>query len=165
MKRRALKYIILLLLTILAGCSSAPIDKREKISRYFVMGEAVNSSIAKRRKIQNIPNGYERNNIQYSAKRLDEVRRILKRPLIVTSWYRSRALNKAVGGSSTSAHRSGLAIDVMLKKGKAGKAEFERVRNKMSSYDQLIYYPRRGHLHVGFRRNRFKESRQTMLMK
>ena len=165
MVKKALRYIILSLLIILTGCSSAPIDKREKISRYFVMGEAVNSSTAQRRKIVNIPNSYEKMSIEYSAKRLDEVRKILGRPLVVTSWYRSRALNKAVGGSPTSAHRSGLAIDVMLKKGRAGQREFERVRDKMSSYDQLIYYPRRGHLHVGFRRNRLKERRQAMLMR
>lgn len=160
------KYIILILTVLfVSGCSSTTIDKKEKISRYFVMGEAVNSSIAKRRKIPNIPNGYEKMSIKYSAMRLDEVRRILGRPLVVTSWYRSRALNKVVGGSSTSAHRSGLAIDVMLKKGKAGKREFEKVKKKMSSYDQLIYYPYRGHLHVGFRKNRFDERQQTMMIR
>lgn len=153
-----------LLLFLFSGCSSTPpINRREKISKYFTMGEAVNSSIAKRRGIANVPNGREQMNIRYTAQRLDEVRRILGRPVIVTSWYRSRQLNRAVGGSRTSAHREGLAADIMLKKGRLGRLEFEKVRKRMSSYDQLIYYPYRGHLHVGFRRNRFKDRREAMI--
>lgn len=158
------KIVTIFVLTIFtSGCSAGPIDKKERISRYFTMGEAVSSSIAKKRGISNIPNRRERMYIRYTALRLDEVRRILKRPVVVTSWFRGRKLNKVVGGSSTSAHRDGLAVDILLKKGKAGRREYELVKRKMSSYDQLIYYPYRGHLHIGFRKNRFDERRQNMI--
>lgn len=154
---------ILVLSIFFIGCSNSSIDRTEKISRFFTMGEAVDSGFAKKHRIKNIPNSRERMNIRYTALRMDEVRIILKRPLVVTSWFRSSRLNKAIGGSKTSAHRDGLAVDVLLKKGKAGMREYELVKKKMSSYDQLIYYPRRGHLHIGFRKNKYEERRQNMI--
>lgn len=165
MKIDILKKIVgvLILSVFFIGCSNSSIDKNERISRFFTMGEAVHSDFAKKHKIKNIPNSRERINIRYTALRMDEVRVILKRPLVVTSWFRSSKLNKAIGGSKTSAHRDGLAVDVLLKKGKAGRREYELVKKKMSSYDQLIYYPKKGHLHVGFRRNKYEERRQNMI--
>ena len=64
-------------------------------------------------------------NIKYTAVRSDQLRRLLGRPLIVTSWYRSGKVNRKVGGSRTSAHSSGLAVDVLLKKGSQYK-EFQK---------------------------------------
>lgn len=160
MKRVACFFLLILLLT---SCTSTRIDRDEKISKYFTMGEAIHSSIAKKKRIKNIPNWEERANIRYTARRLDAVRKILGRPVIVTSWYRGERLNKAVGGSSTSMHRRGMAVDILLKKGKLGRKEFEKVRKKLKSFDQLIYYPRRGHLHVGFKQYRLQERKQVMI--
>lgn len=158
------KYIyIILVVLIMVGCSSTPVDKNQKISRHFTMGDAVRSSAAKKYRIKNIPNSGERRNIIYTAKRLEEVRKILKRDLQITSWYRSSKLNRKIGGSPTSAHKSGLAVDFMLKRGKAGKREFQLIKRKLKSFDQLVYYPRRGHLHVGFRKNKKKERHQVMI--
>ncbi len=160
MKRGAYFFLLILLLT---GCTSTRIDRDEKISKYFTMGEAIHSSIAKEKRIKNIPNWEERTNIRYTAKRLDEVRKILGRPVIVTSWYRGERLNRAVRGSSTSMHRKGMAVDILLKKGKLGRKEFEKIRKKLKSFDQLIYYPRRGHLHVGFKKDKTQERKQVMI--
>ncbi len=152
------KIIIFLSLTILlSGCmfSKATIRKNEKISRYFTMGEAVHSDIAKKYKIDNTPTKQQAVNIKYTAVRLDQLRRLLGRPLIVTSWYRSGKINRKVGGSRTSAHSSGLAVDILLYK------EFQKVVKSNMKFDQLIYYPKKGHLHIGFKKNMKKERRQV----
>lgn len=154
---------LLLLIFLLASCSSANVDRSEKISRYFTMGEAIHSSTAIRRGIKNIPDWEERTNIRYTARRLDEVRKILGRPVVVSSWFRNEKLNRVVGGSSSSSHRKGMAVDIVLKRGKAGRREFEKVRARLKSFDQLIYYPRRGHLHIGFKQYKSQERKQVMI--
>ncbi len=154
---------LLTFILFLVGCSSIGVDRNEKISRYFTMGEAIHSSTAIKKGIKNTPSWSERTNIRYTARRLDEVRKILGRPVIVTSWFRNKKLNKAVGGSSTSGHRKGMSVDILLKKGKAGRKEFEKVRAQLESFDQLIYYPRRGHLHIGFKQYKFQERKQVMI--
>lgn len=160
---RSIKQIILsLLFLLLTACSSTSINRQEKISKYFTMGEAIHSTTAQARGIKNIPNRQEKKNIRYTAKRLDDVRKLLGRPVVVTSWYRSEKLNRAVGGSSSSGHRNGMSVDILLKKGKNGKKEFDKVKMKLKSYDQLIYYPNRGHLHIGFKKYKFQERKQVM---
>ncbi|RAK61829.1 peptidase M15 [Phenylobacterium hankyongense] len=50
--------------------------------------------------------------LRMTAARMEEVRRRLgERVITVSSGYRSRALNRAVGGSKTSAHLTGHAVD------------------------------------------------------
>lgn len=164
-KDRKRLVILLAYMIFLFSCSSASINKNEKISRYFTMGQAIDSTLAKKYKIKNIPNNRQKMNIRYTAKRLDEVRRLLGRPIYITSWYRSKAVNKKARGVGTSAHQDGLAVDFMLKKGKAGWKEFNKIKKKMSTYDQLIYYPKRGHLHIGFRANKSRDRRETMIVR
>lgn len=156
-------FSFLLLVFLLTSCSSVNINRNEKISRYFTMGEAIHSSTAIRKGIKNFPDWEERTNIRYTARRLDEVRKILGRPVVVSSWFRNAKLNRAVGGSSSSSHRKGMAVDIVLKKGKAGRREFEKVRARLKSFDQLIYYPRRGHLHIGFKQYKSQERKQVMI--
>lgn len=161
---KVVKFLSLsLILFLFTSCSFVGVDKNEKISKYFTMGEAIHSSVAIKRGIKNTPSWSEQANIRYTAKRLDEVRKILGRPIVVSSWFRSEKLNKAIGGSSTSGHRKGMSVDIMLKKGSAGKKEYEKVKTKLKSYDQIIYYPKRGHLHIGFKQYKFQERKQVMI--
>lgn len=46
---------------------------------------------------------------------IEEFRKWLGRPMYVTSWFRSYAVNKAVGGISTSNHLTGTAMDWYVK--------------------------------------------------
>ena len=57
------------------------------------------------------------NNLLYLIERLDMIREKWGGPIICTSGYRSPALNKAVGGSKTSAHLTGMAADIHPKSG------------------------------------------------
>lgn len=50
--------------------------------------------------------------LRATALRMEEVRRLLgDRPISVSSGFRCRALNRAVGGARTSAHLTGHAVD------------------------------------------------------
>lgn len=58
-------------------------------------------------------------------------------PVTVTSWYRCLALNTAVGGSKTSAHMKGLAVDFQPKDVTLVVA-YERIRASSLPFDQVI---------------------------
>ena len=90
------------------------------------MGEAVDSAVAKKYGIDNTPSKQHAANIRYTAVRLDKFRKLLGRPIQVSSWYRSSRVNRRVGGSDSSAHQNGLAVDIILKKGSAYK-EFQKI--------------------------------------
>jgi hypothetical protein len=55
-------------------------------------------------------------NIEQTMKRMDVIREILGKPVRITSGYRSPAVNKAIGGSPTSDHVKGLAVDFVCAK-------------------------------------------------
>lgn len=84
------------------------------LTPHFTLEEFTDSQTAARKGIHNVPsaNSQERKNIQRTAEVMEKVRTILEdKPVLVSSGYRSPAVNKAVGGSSNSAHISGLAVD------------------------------------------------------
>lgn len=156
-----MKKIILIIIALLCvSCSSVDIRNR-KISRYFTLKEALNSNVAKKYRIQNIPSNSEYKNIIYTAGRMDEVRRALKTRIYVTSWYRNKKVNKKVRGSKNSYHRKGLAVDFKIK----GKAKYIRKRLDKArvSYDQLIYYPRQNRVHISFKKVKRQERKQYFI--
>ena len=154
------QIIIGILLLFYMGCSSTNIKYR-RISKHFVLKEAISSYTARKYKINNTPSSSEYKNIVYTANRMEEVRRVLKTKIYVTSWYRSKKLNQKVNGSYNSYHRKGLAVDFKIK----GKAKY--IKNKLArakiSYDQLIYYPKQNRIHISFRLSRKKERKQYFI--
>lgn len=48
------------------------------------------------------------------ARELQKIRDYYRRPIIVTSWYRPPAVNRAVGGASQSLHLTGAAADIIV---------------------------------------------------
>lgn len=77
------------------------------LTPHFTLEELTRTSV----KAPNKPNATELTNIIFTANQLEQIRAMLGGPLAVTSCFRSEAVNKAVGGSPTSAHRYGLAAD------------------------------------------------------
>jgi hypothetical protein len=72
----------------------------------------------------------------------------------VTSGYRSAPVNSAVGGSSTSQHRNGLAADIKALAGASNKDLatyfwFYRDSPGLAALDQVIWYTGKGHAHIG----------------
>jgi zinc D-Ala-D-Ala carboxypeptidase len=81
------------------------------LSAHFSLEEALVSQTAARLGIENDPPLDVVRNMKRAALGMELVRQILGQPIHVNSWYRSPELNKAVGGSPTSDHITGFAID------------------------------------------------------
>ena len=84
------------------------------LTEHFTLEEFTDSQTAARKGIPNVPpiGSPERANLLRTAEVMEEVRTILgHKPILVSSGYRSPAVNAAVGGSKSSAHMSALAVD------------------------------------------------------
>lgn len=84
-----------------------------KLSKNLTLSEMTKSLTAKRLGIDNNPTELHFKNMQVLAKNIFQpIRDYFGVPLSVSSGYRSEALNKAIGGSKTSQHCKGEAIDI-----------------------------------------------------
>ena len=84
--------------------------------KYFSVEELCESATAKKHRIKNIPNEYEKENLKFLIENLlDPVREYLKKPVYINSGFRSKELNEKVGGSETSNHNFGYAADCEVK--------------------------------------------------
>ena len=120
-----------------------------KISNYFNKKECTVSATGDRLGIKNIiPKEIERT-VKYTAARMDAIRLLLVVPCIINSFFRNLELNKAVGGSKTSDHMNGRAVDFMPKMGL--REAYNKIRNSGLSYDQLIIYPKQNFIHISFK--------------
>lgn len=125
----------------------------KKISKWFSYNEAVRSSTASQRGIDNTPTPDILEAIKSSAKRLDAVRELLGNPVLVNSWYRCPELNKAVGGSATSDHLSGRSIDFISPSYGSPYDVCLAIKDSGIEFDQLIFETNsRGSqwVHIGF---------------
>lgn len=90
-------------------------------------------------------------NLRRVAEYLEIVRATLDSPLRVTSGYRPPAYNASVGGASSSSHMDGLAADVVPVR--SGLTMYQAYRAlstaSLPPFDQIIFYPVQGHIHVG----------------
>src|SRR5690606_25284898 len=111
-----------------------------KLSKHFTLEELTRSATAQRLGLENSPTVRELANLMRLAAVLEDVRRALgHRPILVTSGFRSEAVNKAVGGSATSAHRLGLAADFTCPTFGAPLAICEAIAASDIEFDQLIH--------------------------
>ena len=108
--------------------------------KYFTIEELIASDTAKRRGIANTPSKeVESNLIALVDRILDPLRTIYGKPIYVNSGYRSQALNKAVGGASTSQHLTGHAADITAGSRAENKKLFVLIQTLGLPYDQLIF--------------------------
>lgn len=105
-----------------------------------------------------IPDEYRQNAERLAKEVLQPIRDVLGRPMDVHSWYRSPALNIAIGGSPSSQHTRGEACDWSCSDlPGAWEAIIGMVVNdKLAGAGQLIFYPAKGFIHVALRSSRFK---------
>lgn len=81
--------------------------------KYFTLSELTKSATAMRLGIDNTADASIRANLTALVENvLDPLRVRWGMPIIVTSGYRSTALNKAVGGAANSQHTKGMAADI-----------------------------------------------------
>ena len=87
--------------------------KNIQLSKNLWLSETIKSKTAMRRGISNYPTDDHLDNLKYIAKNLFQpIRDAAGAPIHVSSGYRSKELNKAIGGSKTSHHMLGLALDI-----------------------------------------------------
>jgi zinc D-Ala-D-Ala carboxypeptidase len=111
----------------------------ERISQHISWNEAVNSSTAAARKISNVPDAHTIINMKILAdKCFEPLRRWYGKPIRINSFYRSPELNTAIGGSKTSQHCKGEAIDISAGSLTENKKLFDWCKANLI-FDQLIY--------------------------
>ena len=81
------------------------------LSPNFSLDELTCSQTASRRGLDNTPPPQVLDNLKSTALRMEAVRALLGHPILVSSGYRSAAVNAAVGGVANSAHCQGWAVD------------------------------------------------------
>ena len=105
------------------------------LSPHFTLDELTHTD---HREIDNTPTQDEINNLQQLANFLEEVKTVLGgKPIMISSGFRCKALNDAVGSKDTSQHRTGFAADFRV----PGMTPDEVVRAVIASgigYDQII---------------------------
>lgn len=85
------------------------------LSKNFTLEEMTASKTAAKRHIDNTPNVTETEHLRTLCREvLQPLRNAIGSPIIITSGYRCRALNKAVGGAPLSYHCMGMAADIHL---------------------------------------------------
>ena len=107
------------------------------ITPHFTLNEMIASQLAAREGLDNTPPPEARANLQLLCSALEQVRELFDAPIIISSGYRSAAVNARIGGSPTSQHLQGLAADFTVVK-RTPRDVARRVSESAVSFDQLI---------------------------
>ena len=123
-------------------------------SEHFTIEELCRSQVAVCLGIDNEP---KRDDIIANLKRLAfhtlEAVRLLNdnKPITITSGYRCKELNKAVGGVATSQHQNGCAADFVVGSAEENRSLFQKIKSSGSvPFDQLILEPKAGWIHISY---------------
>lgn len=108
-----------------------------KLSPNFTLAELTHSETTERLGLDNTPTKDVEANLVRLARMLEDVRRVLGRPIMVNSAYRSPAVNKAIGSRPTSQHILGCAADIRVP-GLTPNDIVKAIIKTNIEYDQLI---------------------------
>lgn len=115
----------------------------KELSPNFTLNEMVFSQTAIRLKIDNTPSRKVIQNLQYLCIFvLEDIRKRVRdtgivRQVVVSSGYRSPAVNRAVNGSPRSQHMAGEAADITVP-GLTTQELFDLIVNSNIEFDQII---------------------------
>jgi hypothetical protein len=113
-----------------------------KLSEHLDLSEVIRSESAKRKGISNMPTAEHIENFKLLAEKVFQpIREHFRCPIHISSGYRSKELNAAIGGSLTSQHCSGEAIDIDMDgtpNGVTNRMVFDYIKDNLQ-FDQLIY--------------------------
>ena len=111
-----------------------------KISDHITYAEAIHSNTAKRRGIDNTPSEIQVLSMKLLADKVFEpLREWVGGPIKVNSFFRSVALNEAIGGAASSQYCKGQAIDIDDVYGRKTNAEMYKWIQENLDYDQMIW--------------------------
>ena len=110
------------------------------ISKHISDKEGVYSTTATRKGLANNPNQFELANMKLLAEKVFEpLREWVGGPIRINSFFRCKALNKAIGGSTTSQHCKGQAMDIDDGGCKKTNAEMYEWIKENLDFDQMIW--------------------------
>lgn len=122
--------------------------------KYFSLIELSNSNTAQLRGIDNTPTSDVKVNlIHLITHLLNPIREKFGKPIKVNSGYRCPSLNKSVGGSVSSQHVKGEAVDITAGNPTLNKQLFTLIQNSGLPFDQLIDEKNYTWLHVSLKSN------------
>ena len=113
-----------------------------KLSNNLSLAEVIKSNTAIRRGIDNTPTDAHIENLKYVAEKVFQpLREHFGCPIFVSSGYRSKGLNEAIGGSQRSFHSHGMALDLDMD-GRSNSVSntdvFNYIKNNLP-YSELIW--------------------------
>ena len=114
-----------------------------KLSTNFSVAELSKSEAATRQGLDNTPSMEVIDSLQALVDNVLQPLRDKFGPIIVTSGYRSPAVNKAIGGSTTSDHCKGQAADIEVLN-MDNKALAEYIRDNMKFTQLILEFYRKG---------------------
>jgi hypothetical protein len=127
-----------------------------KLSAHLDLSEVIRSESAKRNGISNMPIAQHIENFKLLAEKVFEPVRVhFGCPIHISSGYRSIELNKCIGGSLTSQHCTGEAIDIDMDSSASGvtnKMVFDYIKDNLV-YDQIINEFDYSWVHVSYAAN------------
>ena len=111
-----------------------------KLSKNFALSEITHSNTAKRLGIDNTPNEKHLANMSLLLNNLIQPMRDSIGPIRISSGYRGKDLNRAIGGSRKSQHCKGQALDIQFwQNGKMmNELIYEWVLDSGLEFDQMI---------------------------
>lgn len=135
------------------------------MGKYFTVNELCKSDTARVKGIDNTPNATQISNMEELIKNvLDPLREAYGKPINVNSGFRCTALNKVVGGVSSSQHVEGKAADISSNNKGDNAIIFELVKSLKLPFDQLIWEKGNNHypdwIHISY--NKFNTRQQIL---
>lgn len=136
--------------------------------KYFTFRELLHSNVALHNDVSNLPPREDAAKIYFNLvvlvdNLLDPIRERFAVPMIITSGYRCKRLNNLVGGVDDSQHMKGEAVDFCFagfSKKEMAAAFFEIAEE--FNFDQMIYYKKKGIIHISYSR---KNNRHQSIMR
>ena len=115
-------------------------QNKMQLSKNLSLAEVMRSETAKRKGISNMPTPEHIENFKKLAENVFQpIREHFGVPIHISSGYRSKALNTAVGGSLSSQHCKGEAIDIDMDGTTiTNKQIFDFVKDNVN-FDQMIW--------------------------
>jgi len=105
-----------------------------KLTPNFSLEELTFSQVASRRGVDNTPSAKVKDNLERLALFLEQVRKVVNKPISISSGYRSKEVNESVGGSKTSQHCEGCAADFNVKGMSPDAVVRKKIGKVMSEY-------------------------------
>ena len=134
----------------------------DMLSEHLSLADVIRSTTATVKKILNKPDNTAFENLKNLAEHVYEpIWKYMDGMVVITSGYRSKALNEAVKGSTTSFHCKGMALDLMsTHPHKTNKDLFNFIKDNLDFTElgwEKYYKGQPVWVHIGFDINRRKE--------